>query len=170
MMISRRHCLGIVGAGLVLVPTASDAAFLLPSNDVAKGAEDKPLCASELLAPLEVGSMIGTWRIEKFGSLHAGALGVVLSDAQGQRFQVDICARDKDIGAPSAPAHTERCDLFIANGGKGNDPTSETQGLAAMTLAEVIKSHEHRTDLKGLLTLRRRLAHHGNQVVRRLDD
>jgi hypothetical protein len=36
-----------------------------------------------------------------------------------------------------------------------------------MALAEVVRAHEHRVDLRELLTLRVRLAHHGSEVVRR---
>jgi hypothetical protein len=172
MMISRRHCLGFLGAGMVLAPTMSAVAHSSVTTTRKQNAEKAggaSLCASELLAPLTVGSSLGDWRIERLGTLHAGAVGVVMSDSTGERFQVDICARDRGSEAPCAPAHTQLCELFVANGGKGKDPTSERQGLAAMALAEVVKSNEYRVDLKELLTLRVRLARYDHHVVRRLD-
>jgi hypothetical protein len=92
---------------------------------------------------------------------------VQLSGVDGEKFHIDICARDEGPGAPVPPARTDLCDLFVANEGAGSDPTKEDQGLAAMALAEVIRSHEHRVDLNGLLTLAARLDLHRDCVVRR---
>jgi hypothetical protein len=125
------------------------------------------LSAAALLSPLALGSSIGSWRIVGLGQLHAGAVSVQLSGVDEEKFHIDICARDDVPGAPVPPARTDLCDLFVANEGAGSDPTNEDQGLAAMALAEVIRSHEHRIDLRGLLTLRARLQLHGDSVLRR---
>ena len=170
MKVSRRQCVALVGASAALVPTIAAAASVQRSATLVGEPETSPalvLSASSLLAPLAVGSHLGRWRVENMGRFHAGAVSVQLSNASGQRYFVDICARDYGMGAPIPPARTDLCDLFVANEGSGHDPTIEDQGLAAMALAGVLRSNEHSADLRGLLTLRNRLANHGDCVVRR---
>ena len=170
MKVSRRQCVGFIGASVALAPAIATAASAPRSATLVNESAQSSalvLSASSLLSPLAVGSDIGHWRVEYMGRLHAGALSVQLSKASGERCFIDICARDQSIGAPVPPARTDLCDLFVANEGTGRDTTIEDQGLAAMALAEVVRSHEHGVDLQGLLTLRARLANHGNNVVRR---
>ena len=168
MKVSRRQCVGWIGATVALAPTvaAASAGREVPEEPT-EPACAAVLSASVLLHPLVIGSQIGSWRIEGLGQLHAGAVSVQLSGVDGEKFHIDICARDDVPGAPVPPARTDLCDLFVANEGAGSDPTKEDQGLAAMALAEVIRSHEHRVVLHGLLTLRARLEFHGDCVVRR---
>ena len=165
MKATRREVVGWLGvAALVppLVTAARPAAAALPVQPNIK----PPLNAADLLAPLTVGARLGEWTVVGMGVLHAGAVGVDLATEQGDVFHIDICGRDGSIGAPTAPAATDRCELFVANEGKGQDPTRESHGLAAMALAEIVRTHEHQVDLRGLRTLRERLAYHGNEVVR----
>jgi hypothetical protein len=166
MKVSRRQCVGWLGATVALAPVAVASVQNGETQSEVSDCCDS-LTAAALLSPLVVGSSIGRWQITALGALHAGAVSVQLSGLDGQLFHIDICARDDAPGAPEPPAHTDHCDLFIANEGKGNDPTVEDQGLAAMALAEVIRTHENTTDLHGLMTLRARLDLHGANVVRR---
>lgn len=166
MKVSRRHMVGWMGAAAVAVPSLASAGTPNRWDSPEEAAAVPALSAADLLAPLAVGSQLATWRIERLGRLFAGAVSVELSDASGERFIVDICARDSGVGAAEPPARTERCDLFVANEGSGHDPTHEDHGLAAMALAEIVRSHEHHADLSGLLTLQSRLALHGDEVVR----
>ena len=171
MKVSRRELVGWLGAAAVLAPSVATASTPSSQVPVDGPRESGPssLHASQLLAPLSVGSQIGGWRLEQLGKLQAGAVGVDLSDAHGNRFHIDICRRDDGLGAAIPPARTDRCDLFVANEGTGGDPTDESAGLAAMALAEVVRAHEHRVVLDELLTLRDRLARHGEDVRRRVE-
>ncbi len=168
MKVSRRQCVGWIGATVALAPTVVAASeHRAVPEDTSEPSCAPVLSASALLHPLALGSAIGSWRIEGLGQLHAGAVSVELSGVDGERFHIDVCSRDDLPGAPVPPARTDLCDLFVANEGAGSDPTKEDHGLAAMAIAEVIRSHEHRVDLSGLLTLRTRLELHGDSVVRR---
>ncbi len=80
-----------------------------------------------------------------------------MSDALGQRFQIDICARDDEPGADRGPGRTERFDLIVANRGDGSTSTHEDHGLAAMALAEVVRANEQVVDASVFRTLRQRL-------------
>lgn len=165
MKATRREVVGWLGVAALVPPSvaaARPAAAALPEQ---RGSE-RPVSAADLLAPLTVGAQLGEWTVVGMGVLHAGAVGVDLATARGDVFHIDICARDGGLGAPTPPAATDRCELFVANEGKGQDPTRESHGLAAMALAEIVRTQEHRVDLRGLRTLRERLAHHGEEVVR----
>lgn len=73
--------------------------------------------------------------------MHLGAIPVVLATASGQRYQVDVLARDP--AGPPGVANTERLSLFIVNsrasdGAAGRRTTDEEQGLGAMMLAQAL--------------------------------
>jgi hypothetical protein len=114
--------------------------------------------AGELLAPFGEGASIGPWKLERFLPVREGAAGILLSDASGGSFQLDICARDAAPGAPRAPAASEHFDVFLANGGEGTTPSCEQHGLAAMAVADVIRFNEARLAHGGFSTLRERLS------------
>ncbi|MFW5740114.1 MAG: hypothetical protein ACOC1F_07090 [Myxococcota bacterium] len=166
MKATRRELVGWLGATALVAPSLVTAspAVAGPAHEPAR--DPARLSAGDLLAPLAIGSQIGAWTVVRFGALHAGAVGVELRGPAGDAFHIDICARDTTLGSPSAPASTDRCELFVANEGSGHDPTQEQQGLAAMALAEIVRTHEHQLDLSGLLTLRERLTRYGDDVVR----
>ncbi len=101
-----------------------------------------------LLAPLSVGSPVGDFRVYAIERARTGAGLVVLVHGSGPQMgprgpraslRVDVCARDADT---PGIAGTERYDLFLQNGGRGDLPTDEASGLAVMQLADVIRSNE----------------------------
>lgn len=70
--------------------------------------------------------------------MHLGAVPVVLATATGQRYQVDVLARDSQ--GPQGVANTEQLSLFVVNSqgsthADSERPTDEEQGLGAMALA-----------------------------------
>jgi hypothetical protein len=167
MKVTRRQAVGVVGAAFALAP--STVAFAAQGNrSLIEGSGVAPaaLHGDALLAPLSAGAKLGAWLIHRIGALNAGAVAVELLGRNGERFHLDICACDREVGAAEPPARTARCDIFVANEGAGNDWTVEDHGLAAMALAELVRTNEHRVDLRGLETLRTRLRLHGDEVRR----
>jgi hypothetical protein len=167
-MVSRRQLMGLLGVAAVAIPARHAWARGAP---VARREQQPALpphlhASCALLAPLSAGSSLGPWVVEGSTPVHAGAVTVAMRDRAGNRFFVDICARDRGPGAPGAPAATERYELFLANEGGGSDPTFEDHGRAAMALAEVIRANENTAGLQGLLTLRQRLLRHAAEVGR----
>ncbi|MCH9683565.1 MAG: hypothetical protein K0V04_19155 [Deltaproteobacteria bacterium] len=89
-----------------------------------------------------------------------GAVAVVLATATGQRYQVDVLARDPE--GPAGVANTESLSLFVINSkvtavDDGLRPTDEDQGLGAMALAQALSSEPAPA---GLLTLQERRRQH----------
>ncbi|MBK7585588.1 MAG: hypothetical protein IPI67_36065 [Myxococcales bacterium] len=151
--VSRRSVLGWAGVSAAGASLAG-AANAAERPPVGAGAEAPP--ATHLVAPLRVGSSLGAWTIANLVGVTDGALSVILSDRAGIEFQLDICARDHSSSAPRGPAATEFFEVFLANRGDGATGTHEDHGLAAMALAEVIRSNEAAADRSEFLTLAER--------------
>ncbi|HPY17207.1 MAG TPA: hypothetical protein PLM08_06000, partial [Polyangiaceae bacterium] len=93
MKVSRRQCVGWLGATVALAPVAVASVQNGETQSEVSDCCDS-LTAAALLSPLVVGSSIGRWQITALGALHAGAVSVQLSGLDGQLFHIDICARD----------------------------------------------------------------------------
>lgn len=173
--VSRRFVVGALGVGAATA--AAGAAIGSVGREVTAGRSDPPTAApggdepavqaeaasqaDELVAPLSAGDRLDRWTVERVVPVQNGAASVVLSDATGEHFQLDVCARGE---APTAPGHTEHFEVFLANAGNGSKATFEDHGLAAMALAEVIRANEHRVDRTQFHTQARRLATNSARV------
>jgi hypothetical protein len=107
--------------------------------------------------PFKVGSKIARWTIKSVRPVQQGALSVLVVDAEGHEFTLDVLARDLNPLAPRAPAEADGVAIYVRNGGNGWLPTVEEQGLAAMTLATYLSAKGHGS-IPGLLTMSERLA------------
>lgn len=130
--LGRRRWLIAAPAGLLALGWAARRWWIARPGTQARGP----------LAELE-GRRIDRWTVERVLPIHLGAIPIVLSTATGQRYQVDVLARDPD--GPQGVADTEHLSLFIVNGrpdagSAGRRPTDEEQGLGAMVLAQALGS------------------------------
>lgn len=170
--VSRRFVVGALGVGAAAAATrvaaaATGAEHLLGSGAspsparapaLAAAPSDQPAAvdvAERLIAPLRAGSTLARWTVEKVLPIDGGAASVVLVDADGSRFQLDVCARDP---ATSGPGRTEHFEVLLANAGDGATATFEDHGLAAMALAEVIRGNEQHVERSGFRSLSERIA------------
>ena len=165
--VSRRFVVGALGASTVASVVATGRqAKARSSTEGAPGSEARleaePLMdpeaqavAEALVAPLASGQQLGRWKLERAVPIKGGAAIFVLLGPDGGEFQLDVCARDD---ANEVPARTEYFDIHVANGGDGATATNEEHGLAAMALAEVIRSNEQRVDRARFETLVQRMA------------
>jgi len=151
--ISRRSAVGLMGAGglagaLVAGVASADAAMARPAAGSA--------------VPLQVGQRFARWTITAISPIEDGAIDVRVEGADERGFVLQILARDASPLATQPPATTEGLAIFVHNGGDGWLPTAEEQGLAAMTLAQVIVASGNGGCPAGLLT-------HAERVVRHRD-
>ncbi len=72
MKVSRRQCVGWLGATVALAPVAVASVQNGETQSEVSDCCDS-LTAAALLSPLVVGSSIGRWQITALGALHAGA-------------------------------------------------------------------------------------------------
>jgi hypothetical protein len=135
--------------------TEADGAAVQRSGTLQEGFG---LALAALIYPLRPGYQLHEWQLEKAAPLSHGAVELVMSGAQGELFQLDVCARDDAPDASLPPGRSEHFDVFLANGGQGDVATRERHGIAAMAIADLIRNNEPKVDRSGFLTLRERLA------------
>lgn len=109
------------------------------------------------LAP---GQPLDRWTVVRVHPVHLGAVPVVLATESGQRYQVDVLARDP--AGPEGVASTDALSLYVvdvqaARESDGSRPTDEEQGLGAMMLAQALHGE---APPAGLLTLAERQRQH----------
>jgi hypothetical protein len=157
--VSRRAALLALGAGVAGAAAleAAPAGAALAGAEPATAGGDADVTRA-LIAPLEAGSALGRWQLERIVPLEHGVASVIVKDQSGDRFQLDICARDTSAGARRAPGESEHFQVFLANRGDGAKATFEDHGLAAMALSEVIRGNEAQLSRAGFVTLAERLA------------
>ena len=178
--VSRRFVVGALGVGAATaaagvavgsVPARSSA--LRPASPDGKApdgaepvADDEPALAqaARLVAPLAAGDRLGRWTVQQVLPVQDGAASLVLADGRGERFQLDVCARDESNSSPAGPGRSEHFEVFLANSGNGSKATFEDHGLAAMALAEVIRANEQHVDRALFHTQARRLAANNARV------
>lgn len=166
--VSRRLVVGVIGTGAVAVPLAAAGAMSVvgpnppaaTSGGAPADADGASVDASALIAPLVAGSRLARWSIAEVRPLERGALTVVMADADGQRFSVEILARDGSPLGVRPVAETASFAVYMRNGGDGDHPTLEDHGIAAMTLAQVVSRNEASVDRAPFLTHAERYARH----------
>ncbi|MFT3769697.1 MAG: hypothetical protein QM820_30030 [Minicystis sp.] len=109
---------------------------------------------------LQVGQRFGRWTVTAVRPVGDGALHVAVKGVEEREFELELLSRDPSPLAPTPPATTEGLAIFVRNGGDGWLPTAEEQGLAAMTLADLLTKTGHGGAVEGLLTYSERFARH----------
>jgi hypothetical protein len=155
---------GAIGAGVVVAPLfASGAVSIEPAVTPASptlGSTEGSGNPAELIAPLRAGSKLARWTIVEVQPLLHGALTVVVRGEGEHTFAVEVLARDSSPLSIKPPAETQHFAVHVRNGGDGWQPTVEDQGLAAMTLAQVIVMNEDAVGAAGFLTHAERYVRH----------
>jgi len=147
--ISRRTALGL-GAGVLAGAMISGVA---PTSKATVA-----MSPDALLSPLTVGARFARWTVAAIHPVEDGAISVVIRAQDGHEFSLDIVARDASPFAARPPAAVGALAIHVCNSGDGWSPTTEEQGLAAMTLAQVIEANGKGEAASGLLTQADRLA------------
>ena len=119
-----------------------------------------PSSEDDMRRMLPVGLRFGRWRIVAVHPTNLGGVPVILEGRNRVRFQVDILARDRRLGAKRGIAQTRHYALYLANLGRGAKPTREEHGLGVIWLAALLRTRENARNPVRLLTLRERLVQH----------
>lgn len=109
---------------------------------------------------LPEGTSFGRWRLVAVHPVKFGAVPVVLETRGGERFQVDVLARDPRRGSRRGIAQTRHYALYLSNIGRGAKPTREEHGLGVIWLAAMLRAREVSRTPARLLTLAERLQRH----------
>ncbi len=93
-----------------------------------------------LLQPLAAGSALTAgWRVSELGDIVHGSSVLTLENDKGRSQRLHICRND---GTPQGLVYTERFDLVVMNGGRGDMPTDENFGQAVAAIAHVLAGNE----------------------------
>lgn len=153
--ISRRSALGLSAGALA----GAMITGVKPSADAAAS-----VAPEALLAPLAVGSRFARWTVAAIHPIEHGALSVLVRAQDGHEFSLEVLARDTSSLAPRPPAEVGELAIHVCNSGDGWMPTAEEQGLAAMTLAQVLENNGKGAPIAGLLTHAERIARFGGDL------
>lgn len=94
----------------------------------------------ELLQPWMVGSDVANgWRVADLASVADGSCVLALVNGSGRTVRIHVCRND---GAPKGLVYTDRFDLLVMNGGRGDLPTEEGLAQAVAELAHVLARNE----------------------------
>jgi hypothetical protein len=157
--ISRRTALGL-GAGVLA------GAMITGAAQVSSGlGTSVPASPEALLAPLKVGSRFARWTVAAIHPVEHGALTVAVRADDGHEFSLEVLARDTSPLAPRPPADVGQLSIYVCNSGDGWMPTAEEQGLAAMTLAQILDANGKGAPVDGLLTHADRMARFGGSMI-----
>ena len=143
-----------VVAGLAVAGLAVGAGVLADRETGTEG----PSPSAPGIGGIEPGTVLANTEV-RVVSIHPvtyGALPVVLETKDGDRFQVDVLARDPE--GPQGVGNTEHYSVYVSNRGDGGTSTDETQGLSAMALARALEAEGQ--NLPTLMTMRARESAH----------
>lgn len=116
-----------------------------------------------LFGELREGARVDHWTIVRLHGVHFGAIPVIMRDADGSQFQVDVLRRDP--AGPAGVGNTPSLSLYVSNAGDGGTGTEESQGLGAIALADALAERERAgAPVPRLMTLRERLEAHPDAV------
>lgn len=95
----------------------------------------------EVLAPLSVGAALhGDWKLAGLTAIEDGSSVLTLANKRGREHRIHLCRND---GQPQGLVYTERFDLVVMNGGRGDLPTEEDFGQAVAAVAHAIAANEN---------------------------
>jgi hypothetical protein len=92
------------------------------------------------LSPLAAGSVVANdWSAAGLTGAADGSCVLTLKNQRGREHRVHICRND---GSPAGLIYTDRFDLVVMNGGRGDLPTEEGLAQAVAEVARVLAQHE----------------------------
>jgi hypothetical protein len=112
-------------------------------------AEAAPAPPWELFAPLTSGAVVAyDWRVADLSGPVDGACVLTLQNDHGRVQRVHLCRND---GRPQGLVYTQRLDLVVMNGGRGDLGTEENLAQAVAEVAHVLAANENRRDQRAVI-------------------
>lgn len=164
--VTRRMFVGGLGGGVLAAPVLASAVeqpARASSERCTEPATRENI--AKLLHPLVPGARLARWTIVQVDPIVNGMVSVKVRADDQHTFDLEIMARDEGAVAGRPPAETVRHAIYVVNGGDGWAPTHEEQGLAAMTLAQIVAKNEQTVRLSGFLTHAARIEHHADTLL-----
>lgn len=120
----------------------------------------------ELLSPLALGATVANgWTAAALTGVVDGSCVLTLKNQRGREHRVHLCRND---GSPEGLVFTDRFDLVVMNGGRGDLPTEEGLAQAVAEVAHVLAQNERAHQLDGFMPQAERVSMFSGSVDRRL--
>lgn len=124
----------------------------------------------ELISPLAAGSVVANgWSVSGLTGVVDGSCVLTLQNERGREHRIHVCRNE---GSPEGLVFTDRFDLVVMNGGRGDLPTEEGFAQAVAEVARVLAKNEPDGRIEpviaGLMTQRSRVETFSGSVDRRL--
>ena len=157
---------GLLRARAVVAPKHAAKNAQGPAIDSAPTATESELASAaaaeeiaELMAGVRPGSLLARCRVVEIVPPRFGAIALVMETPKGARFQLDVL---RDDGAQQGHvAGAPGLAVFVSNGGDGDTPTDEEQGLSALALGRVLQRRlREGARVPAMLTLAERERHY----------
>jgi len=104
----------------------------------------------ELLSPLALGSDVANgWSAAGLTGVVDGSCVLTLRNQRGREHRIHLCRND---GSPEGLVYTNRFDLVVMNGGRGDLPTEEGLAQAVAEVAHVLAQNETNRQLEAVLS------------------
>jgi hypothetical protein len=137
----------------VPVPAQDVPAAVQPQENQPSAAAASAPAPWELLRPLAQGSVLAYgWRVLDLSAPTEGACVLSLQNERGRTYRIHLCRND---GRPEGLVFTDRFDMVVMNGGRGDLHTEEGLAQAVAEVAHVLAANERawrrNRELAGLL-------------------
>ena len=108
--------------------------------DAETPATEKAPAPWELLSPLAAGSVVANdWIAAGLTGVVDGSCVMTVKNQRGHEHRIHVCRND---GTPEGLIFTDRFDLVVMNGGRGDLPTEEGLAQAVAEVAHVLAQNE----------------------------
>jgi hypothetical protein len=159
-MLSRRELVGRLAAGTAAAVCATGVSFAATRRegdvqgegctdpgeanytlvDTGEQATQQAPAPWELLSPLAAGSTVSNgWTASELTGIVDGSCVLTLKNQRGREHRIHVCRND---GSPEGLVYTNRFDLLVMNGGRGDLPTEEGFAQAVAEVAHVLAKNE----------------------------
>lgn len=104
----------------------------------------------ELLSPLALGAVVSNgWTAAGLTGVVDGSCVLTLRNQRGREHRIHLCRNE---GRPEGLVYTDRFDLLVMNGGRGDVPTEEGLAQAVAAVAHVLAKNETSRHLDPVMT------------------
>ena len=105
-------------------------------------ATEQTLALARLIAPIAVGTRLGSTSVAavRVDNRHLGV--VTLTDRHGRNWDAEVARRTDDDETLNPLAVSKYFSLYLRNGGEGRQPTDDGVGRAVLSIGHAVRSNE----------------------------
>ncbi len=127
-------------SGRLFAPVARSVAP--PQHAAGPAVDGRDQALTALIAPIAVGTQLGSTRVDAIGVDERGLGVITLIDDGGRRWSAELASRtDQDV-AHNPLELSNHYSVYLRNGGSGRTPTDEGVARAVRVIATRVRQNE----------------------------